>query len=105
MSLCDVQVCPDFLPEMAEFTKEYIKPIETGRKPEAGRKDRKKMLRKALLLQELLRPIVHRVSPETLARNLPPKLEVLLALSMPRALQHLYSLAVEMVCCLLFWHR
>ena len=59
MSLCDVQVCPDFLPEMAEFTKEYIKPIETGRKPEAGRKDRKKMLRKALLLQELLRPIVH----------------------------------------------
>lgn len=50
------------------------------------------MLKQATLLQAFLDPIVHRVSAEKMAENLPPKLEVLLSLRMPRALEDLYEI-------------
>lgn len=56
------------------------------------------MLQQAFLLQHILVPIVHRVSALEMDKNLPPKLEVLLTLRMPRALDDLYCLSINTVC-------
>jgi hypothetical protein len=73
-------------------------PIENGRRADATMQERKLMLRQATLLQEMLTSITHRVSPEDLRRGLPPKLEVLISLRMPPALEQLYCLAARKVC-------
>ena len=98
--LCEVglmQVCPNFLPDEKTFRKEYKKPIEDGRKHEANKKDKRKMLLQSTKLKLFLGPIVHRVSALEMAKSLPPKLEVILVLRMPRALCDLYTLVVETV--------
>jgi hypothetical protein len=91
------QVCPEFLPPEREFRKQYKKPIEEGRRKGASQSQRKRMLKQSTTLKLFLRPIVHRVSDQDMAKSLPKKLEVILVLRMPRALDDLYRLTLEAV--------
>lgn len=95
--VCMLQVCPNFLPDEKTFRKQYKKPIEGGRKQEATQREKRSMLLQSTKLKLFLAPIVHRVSALEMAKNLPPKLEVILVLRMPRALSDLYTLVVELV--------
>jgi SNF2 family DNA or RNA helicase len=89
--------CPGFFLDKGAFDKEYKEPIEAGRKANATAKVRNRMLKQATLLSEMLRSILHRVSPTRLFASLPPKLEILISLRLPLPQLKLYLLAVKHV--------
>lgn len=89
--------CPDFFPDKAHFDLVYKEPIEAGRRLGASERVRKRMARQSQILQDLVRPILHRVGPEELGRSLPPKLEAVIAVRMPPRMVALYEAAVARV--------
>lgn len=89
--------CPEFFPDKAQFDLLYKEPIEAGRRVDATERVRKRMARQSQILQDLVRPILHRVGPEELGRSLPPKLEAVIAVRMPPHMVALYEATVAQV--------
>lgn len=101
--------CPGYFPDKRAFDREYTEPIKAGRKVGATKRQTNTMLRQACILKSMLKNIMHRVGPATLHKTLPPKLDMLIALAMPRPLIKLYTIFVTLVwplsCCRVRVHR
>jgi SNF2-related domain len=89
--------CPGFFPKPSLFDKDYTQPIEAGRKVDASRKERRKMLQQSTLLRGLLEAVLHRVDGAALQATLPHRLDMLLTLALPPPVKFLYRGLVTQV--------
>ena len=89
--------CPGYFPDKDAFDRAYTNPIETGRQVGASRRQQNTMLQQACLLCTMVQGIMHRVGPDWLAASLPPKVDMLLSLRMPCALEAMYRILSQKV--------